>query len=69
MGGNTDIQYHLNTLEKGVFISIDRFGLQQLAGCPADSTRETLIAGLCAAAFKRAGNGFLPSVWSKLFSG
>lgn len=51
MGGNTDIQYHLNTLEKGVFISIDRFGLQQLAGCPADSTRETLIAGLCAAGF------------------
>lgn len=51
MGGSTDIQYHLNTLAKGVYISIDRFGLQQLAGCPADSTREMVIAALCAAGY------------------
>jgi phosphotriesterase-related protein len=49
MGGNTDIQYHLNTLSKGVYISFDRFGLQNVAGCPMDTTREALIAGLCAA--------------------
>jgi phosphotriesterase-related protein len=51
MGGNTDIQYHLNTLGKGVFISFDRFGLQKLVGCPMDSTREIVIAGLCAAGY------------------
>jgi phosphotriesterase-related protein len=51
MGGSTDIQYHLNTLAKGVFISFDRFGLQNLAGCPSDSTREVVIAGLCAAGY------------------
>jgi phosphotriesterase-related protein len=51
MGGNTDIQYHLNTLEKGVFISFDRFGLQKLVGCPMDSTREIVLAGLCAAGY------------------
>ncbi|MGI6551002.1 MAG: phosphotriesterase family protein [Syntrophomonadales bacterium] len=51
MGGNTDIQYHLNTLEKGVYISFDRFGLQKLAGCPMDSTREMVIAALCAAGY------------------
>jgi phosphotriesterase-related protein len=51
MGGSTDIQYHLNTLAKGVYISIDRFGLQALAGCPWDTTRETVIAGLCAAGY------------------
>ena len=51
LGGNTDIQYHLNTLEKGVYISFDRFGLQKLAGCPMDSTREMVIAALCAAGY------------------
>lgn len=51
MGGSTDIQYHLNALAKGVYISFDRFGLQQLAGCPADSTREIVIAALCAAGY------------------
>ncbi len=51
MGGSTDIQYHLDTLAKGVYISFDRFGLQQLVGCPADSTREIVIAGLCAAGY------------------
>jgi phosphotriesterase-related protein len=51
MGGSTDIQYHLNTLAKGVYISIDRFGLQSVAGCPMDTTREAVIAGLCAAGY------------------
>ena len=51
MGGNTDIQYHLNTLAKGVYISFDRFGLQGLVGCPWDDVREAVIAGLCAAGY------------------
>ncbi|MGE5545203.1 MAG: phosphotriesterase [Bacillota bacterium] len=51
MGGSTDIQYHLNTLAKGVYISFDRFGLEQLAGCPSDATREIMIAALCAAGY------------------
>ena len=51
MCGSTDIQYHLNTLAKGVYISFDRFGLQVIAGCPTDSARETVLAGLCAAGY------------------
>lgn len=51
MCGNTDMQYHLNTLAKGVYISFDRFGLQVIAGCPTDNDRETLLAGLCAAGY------------------
>ena len=51
MGGSTDIQYHLNTLAKGVYISFDRFGLQGVAGCPMDATREAVIAALCAAGY------------------
>ncbi|HWQ77096.1 MAG TPA: phosphotriesterase-related protein [Syntrophomonas sp.] len=51
MCGSTDIQYHLNTLAKGVYISFDRFGLQALAGCPTDSVREAVLAGLCAAGY------------------
>lgn len=51
MGGSTDIQYHLNVLSKGVYISIDRCGLQGLVGCPWDNVRMMVIAALCAAGY------------------
>ncbi|HEX7064447.1 MAG TPA: phosphotriesterase-related protein, partial [Bacillales bacterium] len=46
MDGNTDVSYHLRTLEKGVSIGFDRFGLQVLAGTPMDSMREAVLIGL-----------------------
>jgi phosphotriesterase-related protein len=46
MDGNTDVAYHLRTLEKGVYIAFDRFGLQMVAGCPTDHMRETVLMGL-----------------------
>lgn len=51
MGGSTDISYHLQVLSKGVYISIDRFGLERLVGCPSDYEREVVLAGLCAAGY------------------
>ena len=51
MGGNTDIQYQLRTLAKGVYISFDRFGVQIVAGCPRDTDREIVIARLCATGY------------------
>ena len=51
MGGNTDIQYQLKTLARGVFISFDRFGVQGVAGCPMDTAREAVIAELCKAGY------------------
>ncbi len=46
MDGSTDVAYHLRTLEKGVKIGFDRFGLQVIAGCPMDYHRETVLIGL-----------------------
>jgi phosphotriesterase-related protein len=46
MCGNTDVSYHMRTLEKGVNIGFDRFGLQGLVGTPMDSMREAVLIGL-----------------------
>ncbi|MCL6577022.1 phosphotriesterase-related protein [Kyrpidia sp.] len=46
MCGNTDVAYHLRTLDTGVSIGFDRFGLQGLAGTPLDRMRETVLIGL-----------------------
>ncbi len=46
MDGNTDIEYLLSVLEKGVYISFDRFGLQGLVGAPFDTRREACLIGL-----------------------
>lgn len=51
MGGSTDISYHLQVLSKGVYISLDRFGLEGLVGCPTDRERAIVIAALCAAGY------------------
>src|SRR5699024_523909 len=44
MDGNTDTAYHKRTLQTGVKIGFDRFGIQQLVGAPKDEERvNTLI--------------------------
>jgi len=45
MEGNLDLDYQKKVLDKGVFISFDRIGLQVYAACPMDSQRvETVLA-------------------------
>lgn len=45
MCGNTNPEYHKETMAQGVRIGFDRFGCQVLAGCPFDYQRvETLLA-------------------------
>ncbi len=44
--GNTNIEYLLSVLEKGVYIGFDRFGLQGLSGTPLDTRREACLIGL-----------------------
>ncbi len=44
MCGNTDLDYQKRTLETGVKIGFDRFGIQKLVGAPMDEERiETLL--------------------------
>ncbi len=43
MCGNTDISYHINTLDKGVFVALDRIGIQGVVGAPMDEERIALI--------------------------
>ncbi len=46
MDGNTDLQYHLDTLAHGVTVGFDRIGLQGLVGTPPDSERLRLLEAL-----------------------
>lgn len=46
MDGNTDIKYQIQTLEKGVFVGFDRFGIQGFVGAPMDSERISVLIGL-----------------------
>lgn len=46
MDGNTDVAYHLRTLEKGVSIAFDRYGIQGLVGMPMDTHRNAVLIGL-----------------------
>jgi phosphotriesterase-related protein len=46
MDGNTDIAYHVATLEQGVNIAFDRFGVQGIVGMPMDSMRLGVLTGL-----------------------
>lgn len=52
MCGNTDIQYQISVLEKGVYIGFDRFGLQGLGGSPKDIYREALTVALLALGYE-----------------
>ena len=47
MCGNTDVAYHKKVLSQGVFVNLDRFGLQgELFHTPTDSERVDLIENL-----------------------
>ncbi len=48
MCGNTDLSYHEKVLNQGVYINMDRFGLQgELFHTPTDEERMDVIAALC----------------------
>ncbi len=46
MSDNLDIDYQTAVIEKGVYVSWDRMGLQGLVGCPMDEQRYEVIAQL-----------------------
>jgi phosphotriesterase-related protein len=46
MDGNTDQAYHIATLDHGVNIAFDRFGIQGLVGMPMDEMRLACLIGL-----------------------
>lgn len=46
MEGNTDQAYHIGTLDHGVNIAFDRYGIQGLVGMPMDQMRNACLLGL-----------------------
>jgi len=46
MSDNLDVNYQIETLKYGVYVSWDRMGLQGLAGCPMDEQRYDTLAAL-----------------------
>ncbi len=53
MCGNTDLNYHRRVLAQGVFVNLDRFGLQgELFHTPTDMERVDLIEALVAAGYE-----------------
>ncbi|RSK27351.1 phosphotriesterase [Bacillus sp. HMF5848] len=46
MCGNTDVDYHKQTLKTGVNIAFDRFGIQGMVGTPMDAQRITTLLSL-----------------------
>lgn len=46
MDGNSDVAYHLATLQHGVRVSFDRFGIQGIVGAPPDEHRVATLLGL-----------------------
>lgn len=53
MCGNQDIEYHKRVLEQGVYVNLDRFGLQgELFHTPTDEGRVDLIEQLVAAGYE-----------------
>lgn len=52
MCGNTDPAYHKRTLETGVNIAFDRFGLQGMVGAPFDHQRITTLLELLASGYE-----------------
>ena len=51
MCGSTDLDYLLRTLEQGVFIGFDRFGIEGAVGTPADSDRQACLTKLIGQGF------------------
>ncbi len=53
MCGNQDIDYHKKVLKQGVYVNLDRFGLQgELFHTPTDSQRVDLIEEIVAAGYE-----------------
>ncbi len=52
MGGNTDIQYHLNTWQKACTSLSTVSACKDWPDAPGTTTREAVIAGLCAAGLR-----------------
>ena len=46
MDGNTDPEYHKETLSHGINISLDRYGLQGIVGMPMDDDRNRVLIQL-----------------------
>jgi phosphotriesterase-related protein len=46
MSDNTNIQYHVEVLNKGVFDGFDRMGIQGIEGFPMDTEKYAVILGL-----------------------
>ena len=46
MDGNTDPEYHKETLSHGTYISLDRFGVQGIVGMPMDEERYKVLTQL-----------------------
>ena len=46
MCGNTDLAYQVRTMDKGVYLAFDRFGIQGVIGTPMDSTRVAMLIEL-----------------------
>jgi len=53
MCGNTDPAYHKRTLQTGVKIGFDRFGIQQLVGAPMDEERVNTLIELIEQGYER----------------
>jgi phosphotriesterase-related protein len=51
MCGSSDIDYQMQTLEQGVFIGFDRFGIEGTVGTPPDSARKSCLMELIARGF------------------
>jgi phosphotriesterase-related protein len=67
MCGNTDIDYIRRTLDYGVFIAFDRFGIQGVAGTPTDAQREECLMKLIDLGY--AGNIMLSHDFVNLWLG
>ena len=53
MCGNQDIEYHKKVLEQGVYVNLDRFGLQgELFHTPTDEQRVDLIREIVASGYE-----------------
>jgi len=67
IGGNTDIDYLLQVLEKGVYIGFDRFGIEGLAGAPTDERRTACLIGLLGVGY--AGQIMISHDWVNVWLG
>lgn len=53
MCGATDINQHLQVLNQGVYMAMDRWGLQGIVGAPMDEERKAVLAGLLALGYEK----------------